>query len=107
MKRYFKNLQIAENKRLRYLLLAYLVATSFGLAAGVVFNSVAGIVIGIVLTSILCWIMTALVNAIVKVVCPLCNAQELTEKFTLQCRPAEFECKQCHSVYADGMLLNK
>lgn len=98
MKRYFQNLKSAENRRMRYFLLAYLLAGSVGLGTGILFYSIKGAIVAILVTYFLGWKLTALVYAKVKVPCPLCDAQELTENFTLQCRPAKYKCKECNSV---------
>lgn len=107
MKRYFQNLKSAENRRMRFFLLAYLFSGLVGLAVGKEFSQMSGVIVGASVMLILAWKLTELIYAKVKVTCPVCDGQELKENFTLQCKSAELECKQCHSTYVDGVLVEK
>lgn len=107
MKHYFQNLHSSENRRMHLFLLAYLFSGLVGLAIGKVFSSMSGVIIAVSVTFLLARKLTKTIYTKVKVTCPLCNGEELKENFTLQCKSAEYECKQCHSLYVEGVLIEK
>jgi hypothetical protein len=104
VKRYFQNLKYAEDRRMRYILLVYLIAGFVGIGIGLFFYTINGIIAGIIVSYCVAWKLAELINEKIKLSCPLCESKELTENFTLQCRPAEYECKECKSVYVEGVL---
>lgn len=105
MTRYFKNLELAQNRRMRYMLLAYLISIIVGLGISLYFSTLMGVMGALLVISFLSIKLTKLVYKKIKAACPLCDAQELTEKFTLQCRPAKYQCEECNSVYMKGVLI--
>ncbi len=107
MPHYYQKLELAQNRRMRYLLLAYLFSTIVGLGIGFYFNSLMGVVCALLLVSFLIVKLTELVHKKIKAPCPHCDAQELTERFELQCRPAKFQCEECNSIYIKGVLIEK
>ena len=107
MARYFHNLELAQNRRMRYLLLAYLLSVIVGASIGICFPSITGVIGASLVTYFLSMKLTEFVYKKIKAPCPLCDAQELIENFTLQCRPARFECKECNSIYMKGVLIEK
>lgn len=107
MKPVFQNLKSAQNRRMHYILLSYLFAVSVGFGIGLAYPSLIGVIAAVLITFLLAWKLTALIYKTIKAPCPLCDAQELIENFTLQCRPAAFECKECNSIYVDGVLIEK
>jgi hypothetical protein len=107
MKRYFQNLKSAQSRRMRYILLSYLFAGSIGFGIGLYYQSVVAVIVAVLVTLLMGWKLTGLVYKNIKAPCPLCDTQELTESFSLQCRPATFECKECKSTYVEGVLIEK
>ncbi|MFT5395572.1 MAG: hypothetical protein ACI85N_000759 [Gammaproteobacteria bacterium] len=107
MTRYFQNLELAQNRRMRYMFLSYMFSIIVGLGVGIYFFSLFG-VMGALLTSyFLSLKLIELVYKKIEAPCPLCDAQELTEDFSLQCRPAKYQCEKCNSVYMKGILIEK
>lgn len=107
MKQYFDSIKLNENRRLRYFFLAYLFAGLIGLGIGVLFKTVNGIIAGIIMGYCIAWKLTELIRIKIKLSCPLCDANELTENFTLQCKPTAYECEACKRIYVDGVLIEK
>ncbi len=107
MTRYFQNLELAQKRRMRYLLLAYLISIIVGLGFGLYFSTLMAVIGALLVSYFLNMKLTELVHKKIKAACPLCDAQELTEKFTLQCRPAEYQCDECNSVYMKGVLIEE
>ena len=107
MTRYFQNLELAQNRRMRYVLLAYLISIIVGLGIGIYFSTLMGVMSALLVTYFLGMKLTELVYKKIKAPCPLCDAQELTENFTLQCKPAKYQCEECNSIYMKGVLIEK
>lgn len=107
MTRYFQNLELAQNRRMRYIFLAYLFSIMVGLGIGLYFSSLVGVMSALFFTYFLSMKLTELVYKKIKAACPLCDAQELTEKFTLQCRTAKYQCEECNCVYLKGILIEE
>jgi len=107
MTRYFQNLELAQNRRMRYILLAYLISIIVGFGISLYFRTLMGLMVGLLVIYLLSMKLTALVYKKIRAPCPLCDAKELAENFTLQCRPAQYECKECKSVYMKGVLIEK
>jgi len=85
MTRYFQNLELAQNRRMRYIVLAYLIAIIVGLGIGIYFSTLIGVMAALLVTYFLSMKLIELVYKKIKAPCPLCDTQELTENFTLQC----------------------
>jgi hypothetical protein len=107
MTRYFQNLELAQNQRMRYIVLTYLISIIVGLGISIYFSTLMGIMAALIVSYFLSLKLTELVSKKIKAPCPLCDAQELTENFTLQCRPEKYECKECNSIYIKGVLIEK
>jgi len=107
MTRYYQNLELAQNRRMRYIFLAYFFSIVVGLGIGLYFSSLMGVMCALLCTCSLSMRLTELVYKKIKAACPLCDNQELTEKFTLQCRPSKYQCKKCNSVYMKGNLIEE
>ena len=107
MTRYFQNLESAQNRRMRYMFFAYVLSIIVGLGISIYFSTLMGVMGALIVTYFLSLKLTELVHKKIKAPCPLCDAQELTENFTLQCRPAKYECKECNSIYIKGVLIEK
>lgn len=107
MARYFQNLELAQNRRMRYMFLAYLISIIVGVRIGLYFSTLMGVMGALVISYFLSKKLTGLVYKKILAPCPLCNAQELTENFTLQCRAAEYQCEECNSIYMKGVLIEK
>ncbi len=107
MTRYYQNLELAQKRRMRYTLLAYLFSIIVGLSIGLYFSTLMGIIGALLVTYFLSMKLTELVYKKIKAPCPLCDAQELTENFTLQCRPVKYQCQECNSTYIKGVLIEK
>lgn len=122
--RSFQNLKAAEARRMRYILLAYLIAGFVGLSIGTTLYAVADYTVTEVrlTTTVTIFLSTSLallvvyflgkklvelVDKNVKVMCPMCNAPALEENHRLQCQLPEYECKRCNSVYRGGVLMEK
>lgn len=117
--RSFQNLKAAEARRMRYILLAYLIAGFVGLSLGITLYTVTEIRLTTTVTIFLAAslaLLTAyflgkklveLVDKKVKVTCPMCNVPALEENHRLQCQLPEYECKHCNSVYRGGVLMEK
>ncbi len=122
--RSFQNLKAAESRRMRYILLAYLIAGFVGLSLGAILYAVTDYAVTEVrLTTTVTIFLAAslalltayflgkklveLVGKKVKVACPMCNAPALEENHRLQCQLPEYECKRCNSVYRGGTLMEK
>tara|TARA_R110000822_G_scaffold159476_27_gene299611 strand:- start:16503 stop:16850 length:348 start_codon:yes stop_codon:yes gene_type:complete len=109
----FQNLKAAETRRMWFIFLAFLVSGIIGLGVGLglYFYVITGTVFATIIALLCVYFfgmkLTALVDAKVKISCPICSASELEENYTLQCRPAEYECNHCNSVYRDGVLVEK
>lgn len=107
MTRYFQDLELAQNRRMRYILFIYLISIAAGLSISLYFSTLIGIISGLLVSYFLSTKLTELVYKKIKTACPLCNAQELTEKFTLQCKVTKYQCEECNSVYSKGVLIKK
>ena len=113
--RYFQNLKAAEARRMRYILLAFVIAgfVGFSLAlylysiAGTGFSALLAISLALFVTYFLGRKLVLLVDKKVTVACPICNATALEENHRLQCQLPEYECKHCNSVYRGGVLMEK
>jgi hypothetical protein len=122
--RNFQNLKAAEARRMRYILLAYIIAGFAGLSLGIALYAVTDYAVTAVrLTTTVKIFLAAslallaayfmgkklveLVDKKMKVTCPICNASKLEENHRLQCQLPEYECKRCGSVYRAGVLMEK
>lgn len=105
--RYFENIKSAEKRRLRYFLLAYLFAGIICVAIALFFSTANGVIAGLMMGYYIGWKLTELIREKIKLPCPLCDAEELEESFTLQCKPSEYKCSECDSVYKEGVLIEK
>tara|TARA_R110000782_G_scaffold134752_7_gene227122 strand:+ start:880 stop:1158 length:279 start_codon:yes stop_codon:yes gene_type:complete len=92
---------------MRYLLFIYLTSIAVGLGLGFYFNTLMGVISALLGTYFLSMKLTGLVYKKIKAVCPLCNAEELTEKITLQCKPTKYQCEECNSIFSEGVLIKK
>ena len=107
MKKTFESIKQNEIRRMRYFFLAYLIAGLVGVGIALFFKTLNGVIAAIIMTYCVSWKFTELIRTKIKLSCPLCDANELTENFTLQCKPTAYECEKCKRVYVDGVLVEK
>jgi len=107
MTQYFQNLDLAQNRRMRYILMAYLFSILVGVIICLYFSNLPGMMSALLVSFLLSKKLTGFVYKKIKAPCPLCDAQELSEKFTLQCRSEKYQCEDCNSIYMKGVLIEK
>jgi hypothetical protein len=121
--RHFQKLKVAEARRMRYILLAFVIAGFVGLSLAIYLYSLAltlfstswaiffatlfSISFALFGAYFLGKKLVLLVDKKVTVACPICNATALEENHRLQCQLPEYECKHCNSIYRDGVLMEK
>ncbi len=53
MTRYFQNLELAQNRRMRYILLAYLISIIVGFGISLYFRTLMGLMVGLLVSYLL------------------------------------------------------
>jgi predicted membrane channel-forming protein YqfA (hemolysin III family) len=91
-----------QHRKMLFTLLAYLVSGTMGLLVLLSLPFNAGIIVAPLVAFGLGWWLTRLVHRWVQPHCPVCDSNELTENFTLQCRLPEFQCERCQQRFVGG-----